>query len=115
MQFIGGVVLHEGKIAEMKTGEGKTLVACMPVILNSIENKGVHIITVNDYLARRDALWMSPVYKTFDLKIGVLNNDKSYVLIFLALNIISSLFNPANGRIIGNSLTLEIALILDKV
>ena len=80
VQFIGGVVLHEGKIAEMKTGEGKTLVACMPVILNSIENKGVHIITVNDYLARRDALWMSPVYKTFDLKIGVLNNDKSYVV-----------------------------------
>ncbi|MEE2975482.1 MAG: preprotein translocase subunit SecA [Thermodesulfobacteriota bacterium] len=80
VQLVGGVVLHEGKIAEMKTGEGKTLVACMPVVLNSIRSKGVHIITVNDYLARRDALWMSPVYKAFDLKVGVLNNDQSYIV-----------------------------------
>ena len=80
VQLIGGVVLHEGRIAEMKTGEGKTLVACMPVILNSITGNGVHLITVNDYLARRDALWMSPIYVTLGLKVGVLNNDVSYTV-----------------------------------
>jgi len=80
VQLIGGVVLHEGKIAEMKTGEGKTLVACMPVVLNSITGNGVHLITVNDYLARRDALWMSPIYVALGLKVGVLNNDISYTI-----------------------------------
>ena len=61
MQLVGGMVLHEGKIAEMKTGEGKTLVATLPVYLNSLEGKGVHVVTVNDYLARRDAAWMEPI------------------------------------------------------
>lgn len=80
VQLIGGVVLHEGKIAEMKTGEGKTLVACMPVILNSIKEEGVHLVTVNDYLARRDALWMSPIYMALGLTVGISNNDKSYIV-----------------------------------
>ncbi|HIC77246.1 MAG TPA: preprotein translocase subunit SecA, partial [Candidatus Dadabacteria bacterium] len=80
VQLIGGVVLHEGKIAEMKTGEGKTLVACLPVILNSIKGEGVHLVTVNDYLARRDALWMSPIYMALGLTVGISNNDKSYIV-----------------------------------
>src|SRR5271154_5915700 len=62
VQLIGGMVLHEGKIAEMKTGEGKTLVATLPAVLNALAGRGVHIVTVNDYLARRDAEWMSPLY-----------------------------------------------------
>src|SRR5712692_3227784 len=61
-QMIGGIVLHEGKIAEMKTGEGKTLVATLPFYLNALAGKGVHLITVNDYLARRDVQWMGPIY-----------------------------------------------------
>src|SRR5579859_8280115 len=63
VQLIGGMVLHEGKIAEMKTGEGKTLVATLPVYLNALEGKGVHVVTVNDYLARRDSAWMGPLYR----------------------------------------------------
>ena len=63
VQLIGGIVLHHGKIAEMKTGEGKTLVATLPAYLNSLTGKGVHIVTVNDYLARRDAEWMGPIYR----------------------------------------------------
>ena len=62
VQIVGGLVLHQGKIAEMKTGEGKTLVATMPVYLNALAGKGVHVVTVNDYLARRDAEWMGKVY-----------------------------------------------------
>src|SRR6266851_177762 len=62
VQLIGGIVLHEGKISEMKTGEGKTLVATLPAVLNALAGRGVHIVTVNDYLARRDAEWMSPLY-----------------------------------------------------
>ena len=63
VQVIGGIVLHEGKIAEMKTGEGKTLAATMPLYLNALEGKGCHVVTVNDYLAKRDAQWMGPIYK----------------------------------------------------
>ena len=63
VQLIGGMVLHEGKISEMKTGEGKTLVATLPAVLNALAGRGVHIVTVNDYLARRDAEWMSPLYR----------------------------------------------------
>ena len=62
VQLIGGMVLHDGAIAEMRTGEGKTLTATLPVVLNSLAGKGVHVVTVNDYLARRDAEWMSPIY-----------------------------------------------------
>ena len=72
VQVIGGLVLHEGKIAEMKTGEGKTLAATMPVYLNALTGRGVHVITVNDYLARRDAEWMGPVYEFLGLSVGVI-------------------------------------------
>src|SRR5437762_3675911 len=75
MQLIGGMVLHEGKIAEMKTGEGKTLVATLPVYLNSLAGKGVHVVTVNDYLANRDAAWMGPIYRLLGLSVGVIVHD----------------------------------------
>src|SRR5438309_345738 len=75
VQLIGGIVLHEGKIAEMKTGEGKTLVATLPGVLNALAGSGVHIVTVNDYLARRDAEWMSPLYKALGLSVGVIVHD----------------------------------------
>ncbi|MGA8677241.1 MAG: preprotein translocase subunit SecA [Candidatus Acidiferrales bacterium] len=75
VQLIGGIVLHEGKISEMKTGEGKTLVATLPAYLNALTGKGVHIVTVNDYLARRDAEWMGPIYKMLGLSVGVIVHD----------------------------------------
>ena len=75
VQLIGGIVLHEGKISEMKTGEGKTLVATLPAVLNALAGRGVHIVTVNDYLARRDAEWMSPLYKSLGLSVGVIVHD----------------------------------------
>ena len=71
-QLIGGMVLHSGKISEMRTGEGKTLVATCPVYLNALEGKGVHVITVNDYLASRDAEWMGEVYKFLGLSVGTI-------------------------------------------
>jgi len=81
VQLIGGLVLHEGKIAEMKTGEGKTLVATAPAAVNAMTDEGVHVVTVNDYLARRDAQWMGPVYKFLDLEVGVINSDgKTYLV-----------------------------------
>src|SRR5438309_5545715 len=73
-QLIGGVVLHQGRISEMKTGEGKTLVATLPAYLNALEGKGVHIVTVNDYLARRDAEWMGRLYKFLGLTVGVIRH-----------------------------------------
>ncbi|MDP4020811.1 MAG: preprotein translocase subunit SecA [Candidatus Adlerbacteria bacterium] len=79
VQLVGGYVLHHKGIAEMKTGEGKTLVATLPVYLNALEGKGVHVITVNDYLARRDAVWMGQVYAALGLSIGVINHDTSYL------------------------------------
>src|ERR1700726_2861701 len=72
VQLIGGMVLHEGRIAEMKTGEGKTLVATLPVYLNALDGRGVHVVTVNDYLARRDAEWMGQIYKFLGLTVGVI-------------------------------------------
>src|SRR5579883_2630882 len=75
VQLIGGMVLHKGKIAEMKTGEGKTLVATLPVYLNALEGKGVHVVTVNDYLARRDSDWMGKIYKALGLTVGVIVHD----------------------------------------
>ncbi|MCZ6746542.1 MAG: preprotein translocase subunit SecA [Acidobacteria bacterium] len=74
-QLIGGLVLHHGKIAEMKTGEGKTLVATLPVYLNGLSGKGVHVVTVNDYLARRDSEWMGRVYRFLGLEVGVIQHD----------------------------------------
>ncbi len=79
VQILGGVVLHEGKIAEMKTGEGKTLVATLPVFLNALEGKGVHVITVNDYLAKRDTRWMGPIYRFLGLSVGVIQHDISFL------------------------------------
>jgi preprotein translocase subunit SecA len=75
VQLIGGVVLHRGKIAEMRTGEGKTLVATLPVYLNALAGKGVHVVTVNDYLARRDAEWMGRIYKFLGLTVGIIVHD----------------------------------------
>ncbi len=87
VQMIGGIVLHRGGIAEMKTGEGKTLVATSPLYLNALTGKGCHLVTVNDYLAKRDAEWMGAVYHALGLSVGVLNHEKSY------------LYEPAaNGR-----------------
>ena len=72
VQMIGGIVLHRGEIAEMRTGEGKTLVATLAIYLNAIEGKGVHVVTVNDYLARRDAEWMGQIYSFLGLTVGVI-------------------------------------------
>ena len=79
VQMIGGMVLHEGNVAEMKTGEGKTLVATLPVYLNALEGKGVHVVTVNDYLAQRDASWMGELYNFLGLTTGVIINDASFI------------------------------------
>src|SRR6059036_3797922 len=78
VQLIGGMVLHSGEIAEMKTGEGKTLTGTLAVVLNAMSGKGVHVVTVNDYLARRDAEWMSPIYNFLGLTIGILENMQDY-------------------------------------
>ncbi len=79
VQLIGGIVLHEGKIAEMKTGEGKTLVATLPVYLNALDRRGVHVVTVNDYLAKRDTQWMGPIYNFLGLSVGVIQHDNSFL------------------------------------
>jgi preprotein translocase subunit SecA len=79
VQLIGGMVLHEGKIAEMATGEGKTLVATLPAYLNALSGNGVHVITVNDYLAKRDTQWMGPVYHALGLSVGVLQHEASFL------------------------------------
>ncbi len=81
VQLIGGMVLHQGKIAEMKTGEGKTLVASLPAAFNAYTDKGVHVVTVNDYLARRDAQWMGAIYKFLGLNVGVINSDNKTYLV----------------------------------
>jgi len=75
VQIMGGQVLYEGRIAEMKTGEGKTLVATLPVYARALEGRGVHVVTVNDYLARRDADWMGPLYRALGLTVGVIQHD----------------------------------------
>ncbi|MDO8552079.1 MAG: preprotein translocase subunit SecA [bacterium] len=79
VQLIGGMILHNGDIAEMRTGEGKTLVATLPAYLNALSGKGVHIVTVNDYLSRRDAVWMGQIYHALGLSVGVINNDSSFL------------------------------------
>src|SRR5579864_2057208 len=75
VQMMGGMVLHRGMISEMRTGEGKTLVATLPCYLNALEGKGVHVVTVNDYLAKRDAAWMGPIYRLLGLTVGVIVHD----------------------------------------
>ncbi len=79
VQLIGGLALHKGKIAEMRTGEGKTLVATLPLYLNALNGKGVHLVTVNDYLSRRDAVWMGQIFDFLGLTVGVINHDSSYL------------------------------------
>src|SRR3989339_755289 len=74
VQLLGGIVLHQGKIAEMRTGEGKTLVATLPVYLNALSGKGTHVVTVNDYLAKRDSEWMGPIYQKLGLEVGVIQH-----------------------------------------
>src|SRR6187455_1713493 len=78
VQLIGGMVLHGGSIAEMRTGEGKTLTGTLAVALNALAGKGVHLVTVNDYLARRDAEWMRPIYEALGLTVGILQNMQPY-------------------------------------
>src|SRR6187431_2828277 len=75
VQLLGGMILHGGRIAEMKTGEGKTLVATLPAYLNALEGKGVHVVTVNDYLARRDSEWMGKIYRFLGMSVGVIQHD----------------------------------------
>ena len=79
VQLIGGIVLHQGKIAEMRTGEGKTLVATLPTVLNALTGKGVHVVTVNDYLAKRDAVWMGQIYNFLGLSLGIVTAEGSYL------------------------------------
>ncbi|MDP3883137.1 MAG: preprotein translocase subunit SecA [Candidatus Staskawiczbacteria bacterium] len=79
VQLIGGIVLHQGKIAEMRTGEGKTLAATLPAYLNALEGKGVHIVTVNDYLAKRDMVWMGQIYSALGLSTGCITNESGYI------------------------------------
>ena len=79
VQIIGGIVLHEGRISEMKTGEGKTLVATLPLVLNALSGKGAHLVTVNDYLARRDAHWMGALYHALGLSSAVIGHDSSFL------------------------------------
>ena len=74
VQLIGGITLHQGKIAEMRTGEGKTLVATLAAYLNALNGRGVHVITVNDYLAKRDAEWMAPLYTALGLSVGIIQS-----------------------------------------
>ncbi len=78
VQLIGGMVLHQGDIAEMRTGEGKTLVATLPAYLNALSEKGVHVVTVNEYLAKRDSEWMSPIYESLGMKVGVTSSTQSH-------------------------------------
>ena len=79
VQLLGGIVLHQGKVAEMKTGEGKTLAATLPLYLNALEGKGCHLVTVNDYLARRDTVWMGQIYHFLGLSVGCLNHEQSFL------------------------------------
>jgi len=79
VQMIGGVILHRGNITEMRTGEGKTLVGTLPAYLNALKGEGVHVVTVNDYLSRRDAVWMGQIYAALGLSVGVINHDSSYI------------------------------------
>ena len=79
VQIMGGAVLHNGNIAEMRTGEGKTLVATLPVYLNALTGRGVHVVTVNDYLSRRDAVWMGQIYNALGLSVGVINHESSFI------------------------------------
>ena len=86
VQLMGAVVLHQGRIAEMKTGEGKTLVAPLAAVLNAMSGRGVHVVTVNDYLAKRDPQWMGPIFHGLGLSVGIIQHESSFV------------FDPTTGR-----------------
>ena len=103
VQLIGGMCLHEGKIAEMKTGEGKTLVATLPVYLNALTGKGVHMVTVNEYLARRDSEWMGHLYKFLGLSVGLIEHDMD-----LVMGICERLYVLNFGKVIASGLPDEI-------
>ena len=94
VQMIGGIVLHEGKIAEMRTGEGKTLVATLAVYLNAIPANGVHVVTVNDYLAQRDAEWMRPLYEGLGLSVGIILSGQDGAIKQEALALFSPISLP---------------------
>ena len=79
VQLIGGIVLHQGRIAEMKTGEGKTLVAPLAAALNAMSGRGVHVVTVNDYLAKRDPQWMGPIFHGLGLTVGIIQHESAFV------------------------------------
>lgn len=79
VQMVGSLVLHQGRVAEMKTGEGKTLMSTLALYLNGLDGKGVHVVTVNDYLAKRDAIWMAPIYDFLGLSVGIINHDQAYL------------------------------------
>ena len=79
VQLVGGMVLHQGKIAEMKTGEGKTLVATLPVTLNALTGEGVHVVTVNDYLAKRDVQWMGPIYNALGISVASIQHEAAFI------------------------------------
>ena len=79
VQLIGGIVLHQGKIAEMKTGEGKTLVAPLAAALNAMSGRGVHVVTVNDYLAKRDPQWMGPIFHGLGLSVGIIQHEAAFL------------------------------------
>jgi len=100
VQLIGGMVLHEGTIAEMATGEGKTLVATLPAYLNGLTGRGVHIVTVNDYLAKRDAQWMGPIYDALGLSVGVIQHEASFLYdpAFVTSDIRLTRFGRARAR-----------------
>jgi preprotein translocase subunit SecA len=103
VQLLGGIVIHQGKITEMKTGEGKTLVATLPAYLNSLSGRGVHIVTVNDYLARRDTVWMGQIYNVLGLTVGCINHEASYI------------YDPAHSQIQNSKTKIDEKDKLDHV
>ncbi len=110
VQMIGGITLHRGNISEMRTGEGKTLVATLPLYLNAITGRGVHLVTVNDYLARRDARWMATVYQALGLSVGVLQmaarteNGKNAFVVDLSKTSPARRSTPASNGFTGRCL-----------
>ena len=106
VQLLGGIVLHQGKIAEMRTGEGKTLVATLPAYLNALTGKGVHVVTVNDYLARRDAVWMGQIYDALGLTVGIIQNQRVSYVYDAAMSSQQSA-NGVESRAEGSALDIE--------
>ncbi len=104
VQLMGGIILHRGAIAEMRTGEGKTLVATLPAYLNALTGKGVHIVTVNDYLSRRDAVWMGQIYNLLGLTVGVINHESSFL--YDPLHISTPVLLDRGGGITNNQETI---------